>query len=62
MVKYSYDKNYYFLLQPTNAQLSHISIYHNSLSVYLYSYMFRHFGVIIISYNQSLVQVLTFVP
>jgi hypothetical protein len=36
-----------FLLYPTNAQLSHKSIYHNYLLCNLRSYMFRHFRVII---------------
>jgi hypothetical protein len=32
-----------FLLQPTNAQLYHKSMYYNSLCVNPHSYMFRHF-------------------
>jgi hypothetical protein len=33
---------YYFLLQPTNAQLLYKSVYHNSLLCNLYSNIFRH--------------------
>jgi len=36
-----------FLLEPTNEQLSHKSVYHKRLLCNLYSYMFRRYGVII---------------
>jgi len=44
---YLYFPFYTFSLHPTNAQLSHNSIHHNSLLCNLHCYMFRHFRVII---------------